>query len=137
MLRLLEKRKPLKKQQNLSLLSRPVLKQVQKSHSSYSHKGSVIRAFVLLFSVCLMSPISSANTIICKSEKNVRTLRSDKTSDGGCRAVYTKQGVDQVVGSSMHIGGCESILEGIRKTLESSVWKCKEVKEAIVSDLSE
>jgi hypothetical protein len=114
-----------------------VLKQVLTLFFAFSHKGSAIRAFVLLFCLCFICGTSFANTVICKNEKSVRTLRSDKTTDGGCRAIYTKQGVDQVVGSSMRTGGCDSILDGIRKTLESSVWKCKDVKEAVVSDLSE
>lgn len=80
---------------------------------------------------------AAAATIICKNDKSVRTLRTDKSSGGGCRAIYTKQGVDQVVGASMRESGCETVLEGIRKTLEGSVWKCRDIKEALVSNLSE
>jgi len=91
---------------------------------------------VLFF--CLIAAVSSAPaaTIICKNEKSVRTLRTDKTS-AGCSAIYTKQGVDQVVGTSMRENGCDSIIDGIRKTLEGSVWKCRDVKEAVMSNLSE
>jgi hypothetical protein len=112
------------------------LKQVMIYFKSFS-KGSANRAFVLLFSISAFNSYGFAATIICRNEKQVRTLRSDKTSEGGCRAVYTKQGVDQVVGSSMRPAGCETILGGIRKTLEGNVWKCKDVKEAEVSNLSE
>lgn len=84
-----------------------------------------------------MATPSVALTIICKNDKQVRTLRTDKISDGGCRAVYTKQGVDQVVGSSVRTSGCETVLENIRKTLEGNVWKCKDVQAAALSDLSE
>ncbi|MBC7370304.1 MAG: hypothetical protein H7326_01995 [Bdellovibrionaceae bacterium] len=103
-------------------------------------KGSVTRAFLLLFSASLLSAFSlptMALTIICKNDKQVRTLRTDKVTDGGCRAVYTKQGVDQVVGSSIRKNGCETILENIRRNLEGNVWKCKAVKEAAFSDLTE
>jgi hypothetical protein len=113
-----------------------VLKQVSTLFFAFSHKGSVNRAFVLLFCGVAFSSGSFANTIICKNDKSVRTLRSDKTPDGGCRAVYTKQGVDQVVGSSIRPTGCDTILDGIRKTLEGNVWKCKDVKDSMVSDLS-
>ncbi len=88
---------------------------------------------------CLSTAVSAASalTILCKNEKSVRTLRADKTSTG-CRAIYTKQGVDQVVGSSVRDpNGCDSIIDGIRKTLEGSVWKCRDVKEAVISNLSE
>lgn len=91
---------------------------------------------MFFFCVSLAVSFSSAATVICKNDKSVRTLRTDK-SVTGCRAIYTKQGVDQVVGSSMRENGCESIIEGIRKTLEASVWKCRDVKEAVVSNLSE
>lgn len=92
---------------------------------------------MLFFCLSSVSSFSAATTIICKNDKSVRTLRIDKSNDGSCRAIYTKQGVDQVVGSSMRENGCESILEGIRKTLEGSIWKCRGVKEAVVSNLSE
>lgn len=91
---------------------------------------------MLFFCLILTTSFASAATVICKNEKSVRTLRTDKSS-AGCRAIYTKQGMDQVVGSSMRDNGCESIIEGIRKTLEASVWKCRDVKEAVVSNLSE
>lgn len=113
------------------------LKQVLSLFFAFSHKGSVNRAFVLLLCLGLSASHSWAGTIVCKHEKTVRTLRSDQTTEGGCVAVYTKTGVDQVVGSSSRPNGCESILEGIRKNLESNVWKCKEVQAARLSDLSE
>lgn len=82
-----------------------------------------------------LASVATASTILCKNERSVRSLRVDKTS-GGCRAVYTKSGVDQIVGSAMRENGCDAIIEGIRKTLEASVWKCRDVKEAAFSDLS-
>jgi len=117
-----------------------VIKQVLPLFFSRSCKGSANRAFLLLFCASFLSAFASpslALTIICRNDKQVRTLRTDKVADGGCQAVYTKQGVDQVVGSSIRKNGCEGILEGIRKTLEGNVWKCKDVKEAAVSDLTE
>lgn len=116
------------------------MKQEKIPFFAFSHKGSGFRAFVFFFcpmlAVLCLGSVSRAATIICKNEKSVRTLRTDKTSQG-CQAVYTKQGVDQVVGSSMRENGCDSIIEGIRKTLEGSVWKCRDIKEAVVSNLSE
>lgn len=93
--------------------------------------------FCTLISFFSITTSVFATTIVCKNEKAVRTLRTDKNPDGGCRAVYTKFGVDQVVGASLKPNGCDTILEGIRKTLESNVWKCKEVKAATLSELSE
>lgn len=89
-----------------------------------------------LFFLNFLCSFSLATTIICKNEKSVRTIRTDKTAQG-CRAVYTKQGIDQVVGSSVRANACDGIVEKIRKNLETSVWKCRNVKEAVVSNLSE
>jgi hypothetical protein len=113
-----------------------VLKQDKFPSFSFSHKGSGFRAFMLFFCLSATTSLASAVTVICKNEKSVRTLRVDKNS-AGCRAIYTKQGVDQVVGSSTRDNGCDIIVDGIRKTLEGSVWKCRDVKEAVVSNLSE
>lgn len=87
--------------------------------------------------VVLLAPSLWGITIICKNEKSVRTLRTDRTANGGCQAIYTKQGQDQIVGASQRSPHCDSVLEGIRKTLEASIWKCRDVKEADVSKLSE
>jgi hypothetical protein len=114
--------------------------QLKRSISFFTiwRKGSEFRAFLLFVALAFVSPWASANTILCRNnDKAVRTLRSDKTPDGGCRAVYTKQGIDQVVGSSTRDNGCDSILTTIRGTLESSSWKCKDLKSSLVTTLSE
>jgi hypothetical protein len=117
-----------------------VLKQEKFPFFAFLSKGPDSRAFVLFFCqivfISFFGSFSMANTIICKNEKSVRTLRTDNTSKG-CQAIYTKQGIDQVVGSSTQDNACDSIIEGIRKTLEGSVWKCRGVKEAVISNLSE
>lgn len=92
---------------------------------------------MLFFCLSTVASHAPALTIICKNEKSVRTLRTEKTTTG-CRAIYTKQGVDQVVGASVRdSNSCEGIIEGIRKTLEGSVWKCRDVKDSVISNLSE
>lgn len=95
-----------------------------------------IGAFLLFMALLSLGSPSFAATIICRSNKSVRTLRSDKANGQGCRAVYTKEGVDQVVGSSMRETGCITILATIRKTLEAHAWKCKDTKSGAVSNLT-
>ncbi len=112
-----------------------VLMQKGLSFFVFSHMGSGIRAFIIFLSLCCAS-FSMATTLICKNENTIRTLRTDRTPSG-CRAVYTKLGVDHIVGSSVHDTNCENIIAGIRKTLEDSVWKCRNIKEAVISNLSE
>jgi hypothetical protein len=64
---------------------------------------------------------------ICKNQKVVRTLRMDKKS-ANCQAIYTKDGVDKVIGSAQKTFSCVEVLDGVKKTLTDAGWKCKEVK---------
>lgn len=104
-----------------------MLKQEALSFFIGSCKGSGLRAFVLFCTLLSFSSVGGAMTYLCKNDKSVRTLRTEKADDGSCKAIYTKQGVDQVVGSSTHEDSCVTVIDGIRKTLEESVWKCKDV----------
>lgn len=67
--------------------------------------------------------------------KAVRTLRvyeSKPGSETGCLATYSKTNVEKTVGSSRQTKQCQSILDGIRKNLESSNWSCKQAMDPSV-----
>jgi hypothetical protein len=67
--------------------------------------------------------------------KAVRTLRVYESKSGpesGCLATYSKTNVEKTVGSSRQTKQCHSILEGIRKNLESSNWSCKQAMDPSV-----
>jgi hypothetical protein len=67
--------------------------------------------------------------------KAVRTLRVYEGKSGpesGCLATYSKTNVEKTVGSSRQTKQCHSILEGIRKNLESSNWSCKQATDPSV-----
>lgn len=67
--------------------------------------------------------------------KAVRTLRVYETktgAEGGCLATYSKTNVEKTVGSSRLTKQCQSILDGIRKNLESSNWSCKQAMDPSV-----
>lgn len=89
---------------------------------------------VLFFSPLAMAEIGDG-LILCKIQKNVRTLRIEKGEDAKCRAIYTKQGVDSEIGSGMNFASCEEYVAGVRKTLEEAHWNCREIKEARSSAL--
>lgn len=75
--------------------------------------------------------------VMCRHNKDVRTLRVDKADANSCKAVYTKQGVDQVIGSStMSSEGCNEFVSHVRKNLEEGRWACREVKESRLSNLN-
>jgi hypothetical protein len=73
--------------------------------------------------------------VLCKNNKTVRTLRVEVIEDQKCRAIYTKQGVDEVIGSSQTMVACAEFVSNVRKNLEDAKWNCREVKEARTSNV--
>lgn len=87
---------------------------------------------VSLFSFSAAADLS-ISLILCKQNKMVRTLRVETDEDQKCRAIYTKQGIDENIGSGSTASGCDGFVEGVRKTLEEAQWNCRNVKEARTS----
>ncbi len=73
--------------------------------------------------------------ILCKLHKNVRTLRVEVDEQKICNTLYTKQGVDENIGSGQNHQSCFEIIGKVRKNLEDGGWSCREVKEARTSQL--
>lgn len=96
---------------------------------------SLIGSLLLFSSFAAQAEIGDA-FVLCKHEKSVRTLRIEGQAENSCKAIYTKQGVDQVIGASQNGGSCEEYINGVKKTLETAHWNCREVKESRVSNLS-
>ncbi|MBO9666937.1 MAG: hypothetical protein J7501_09005 [Bdellovibrio sp.] len=90
---------------------------------------------VLFFSSVAKAELGEA-LVLCKHNKNVRTLRIEMGSDQKCKAIYTKQGIDQTIGSAQYLNSCTEIVAGVRKTLEEAKWSCRDVKEARTSSVS-
>jgi hypothetical protein len=90
---------------------------------------------VLFFSSLANAELGDA-LVLCKHNKNVRTLRIEMGADQKCRAIYTKQGIDQTIGSAQYLNSCTEIVQGVRKTLEDAKWSCRDVKEARTSAVS-
>lgn len=69
--------------------------------------------------------------ILCRNQKTVRTVKVN-TSEGGqpCTTIYTKGGMDKVVGSGSHDISCYRILKNIKNNLEGASWSCKDVSRA-------
>lgn len=93
----------------------------------------VVGFFILMGSLA-QAEIGDA-FILCKHNKVVRTLRVDAVSDSQCKAVYTKEGVDKVIGASQNKEVCGDVLNKVRKNLEEGSWACREVKESRLSNL--
>lgn len=73
--------------------------------------------------------------VLCRNQKTVRTLRVEMGEDQKCRAIYTKQGVDETIGSGQLTSSCEEYILNVRKNLEEAKWNCREVKEARTSNV--
>lgn len=93
--------------------------------------------FIIFFIIgsLYVSPVNAADYFLCKRETEVRSIRVDYVT-GACRIIYTKQGIDQMMGQSTLPSDCAAVQGRIRKNLEEGSWKCRVVKESVVSDLT-
>lgn len=94
---------------------------------------ALLSATVLFFSSLAFAGIGDS-VVLCKFNKTVRTLRVEK-DNAQCRAIYTKQGVDQIIGSGQYTESCVEFVSNVRKNLEEGKWNCREVKEARMSNI--
>ena len=85
---------------------------------------SLILTFSLFFS--LFAEADEGKMVFCRLGKLVRTIRA-MPSENGCKAVYTKAGVDRVVGTGRRWQSCYDFVNNIKKNLESGSWKCREI----------
>lgn len=108
--------------------------------------NSALIGFVIGFIFCTAGWAAApegelVSMVVCKSPgklsssqgsgKAVRTLRMySQNGEAGCVATYSKTNIEKTVGTSRMPGQCQSILEGIRKNLESSQWACKQAVSA-------
>lgn len=98
-------------------------------------KSLNLKALAIFGSVLFLFLSSAQALIICRLGKEVRTLRIEP-GPTSCKAIYTKAGIDSNIGTSvMNSNGCNGIVDGVRKNIESAGWKCKEAKEAKISEL--
>jgi hypothetical protein len=82
-------------------------------------------------------PASIANKenssyVICRNERRVRTIRVEVKGES-CKALYSKDGADDVVGRSKEVTTCYGVVNKIRGNLEKGPWKCKDVSPDRVS----
>ena len=70
--------------------------------------------------------------VICKNKDVVRTIRVERFSQA-CKTTYTKNGEDKIVGKSKTEDVCIEVLANIKKNLEESNWKCKDISASRVS----
>jgi hypothetical protein len=74
--------------------------------------------------------------VLCKNNKTVRTIRVSPENQS-CKVTYSKQGIDEVVGTNRSLTSCKSLVANIKSNLEASKWNCREVSTATVTTSSE
>jgi hypothetical protein len=87
----------------------------------------------VLFSTFAMNA-RAEQALICKNKKVVRMVRVTKES-GHCQTIYTKDGKEQTIGSGQNLSSCQKYLEDVRRNLSNVGWKCRDVKDAAVSEV--
>lgn len=96
-----------------------------------------IAVMVLFFSSYTKAALSS-DLILCKNQKTVRTIRVEvDQAKSYCKTIYTKSGVDSIVGSGQYSKSCEQIADNVKKNLETANWDCREVQQSKSSAVTE
>ncbi|MCB0394861.1 MAG: hypothetical protein KDD25_09885 [Bdellovibrionales bacterium] len=92
------------------------------------------------FSLCCVSGVYASNPqsyVICKNAGVARTIRIEPgPNDKGCEVLYTKGGIDQIVGSGEQSNGCDPVLEKVKANLEKHWWKCRHIS-SVTTNFSE
>lgn len=75
--------------------------------------------------------------ILCRNAKTVRTIRVQKSQEknGEWVTLYTKSGVDKVVGTGYSLESNVKIAGNIKRNLEEAGWRCRNVNETAVSNV--
>lgn len=109
-----------------------------RKYKKYWKAPAMMMSLVLLFFVGARAKNLSSSYVICKNEKEVRTLRTEKNDDSGkCQIFYNKSGIDQMVGEAQNPQSCLDILKRVQDKLEAVSWKCRKASGSTVSDLGE
>ena len=72
--------------------------------------------------------------LMCRNFKSVRTLRVkvSKTGDS-CKTLYSKAGVDRLVGSGTQVKSCLRFMNNVKANLEKAKWKCRDISSSQIT----
>jgi len=74
---------------------------------------------------------------MCKSNKDVRTIRVHVGANGVCTTYYSKQGAEKSVGSGRNQESCANFLNNIKTNLEKSNWACRDISSTRITASAE
>ncbi len=78
------------------------------------------------------SVIEPQKYILCKNKSIVRTIRIE-TDGEGCKAKYTKAGVDRVIGYGSSAGACNRFVDNVKSNLEEASWVCRSLSNSKIT----
>ena len=98
----------------------------------------LMKYMALFFIVSLFSCLSRAEFEVkefhlCSNKNYVRTVRIEIKQDKTCQTLYSKAGVDQLIGSGMYIESCQKFLQNVIENLQSAGWTCRQVESVNMS----
>lgn len=96
---------------------------------------SFLLSILMAFSVAeaaVEKIIEPQKYVLCKNKSIVRTIRVE--SDGeGCKAKYTKAGVDRVIGYGSSPGACNRFVDNVKTNLEGAAWSCRSLADSKIT----
>lgn len=77
---------------------------------------------------------SFENKLICKNEKDSRTLEILKDSGEGCKLMYSKYGKDEEIASSGNgMDYCKNVLSKVEVNLKNGGFECMKIEGAVAN----
>ena len=70
---------------------------------------------------------------LCKHKKDVRTIRVHIDDGGVCATLYSRDGVEKLVGSGKMHESCLNFLNNIKTNLEKSNWTCRDITDTKIT----
>ncbi len=116
-------------------MQRPKIRPIcaDRDYMSKSSMWISIAAFILAMThsaaVIAAEDVEVANKayLLCKNQKEVRTIRVHISDAGVCSTFYSKLGSEKVVGSGKNHESCINFMANIRTNLEKSNWTCRDI----------
>lgn len=93
---------------------------------------SILVFFFSTANAAVEKVIEPEKYILCKNKAVVRTIRVEASEDG-CKAKYTKSGVDKTIGYGTHTESCNRFVDNVKANLESAAWKCRNLSDSKIT----
>ncbi len=74
---------------------------------------------------------------MCKSKKQVRTIRVFISKQGICTTYYQRDGAEKAVGSGKNHDSCMKFLDSIKGNLEKSKWSCRDISSTTITSVQQ